>query len=293
MWEHSWLRVARRRLRPGTRAQLERDLAGRGDRAEFEVDADTVRLPASYVLRLALVDALAGLDLPEALAPVVARLPECFVNDNTAPEVLSTHIVGGRSSGGLGAAVARENAQRFLLVQLLAAYANRRFGLDDSGQRLQVYGAPNPPPRLKQLSRLLPADFYRELFMNPCLAGFADGAAKRGYMRLCHGTLSRSRQHAHAPGRRRHRRREGGRAAVCGASLLNNGVHLSLGSNHLSAAFAATGQAAAEKCLGDLAAKLVEHFLPLFAGLYCAAPGAADGLRAARRSRARLPAERG
>lgn len=46
---------------------LERDLAGRADRAEFEIDADTLRLPASYVLRLALVDALAGLDLPEAL----------------------------------------------------------------------------------------------------------------------------------------------------------------------------------------------------------------------------------
>ena len=273
VWEHSWLRVTHRRLHPRTRAQLERDLAGRGDRSEFEVDADTLRLPASYVLRLALVDALAGLDLPAALAPVVARLPECLVNDNTAPELLSTHIVGGRGPGGLGAAVARENAQRFLLVQLLAAYANQRFGLEDSGQRLNVYGAPNPPPRLRQLSRLLPADFYRELFMNPCLSGFADGAAKRDYMRLCHSTLSRSRQHAHA---RLVGAGIGGAKVVerlvCDTSLLNNGVHLSLGSNHLSAAFAATGGAAAEKYLGDLAAKLVEHFLPLFAGLYSAAP---------------------
>ncbi len=272
VWEHSWLRVARRRLHPHSRALLERDLAGRSDRAEFEPDADTLRLPASYVLRLALVDALAGLDLPAALVPVVARLPECLVNDNTAPEVLSTHIVGGRGPGGLGAAVARENAQRFLLVQLLAAYANQRFGLDDSGQRLSVYGAPNPPPRLRQLSRLVPADFYRELFMNPCLAGFADGVAKRDYMRLCHATLSRSRQHAHA--RLIGAGVTGAKVVerlVCDTSLLNNGVHLSLGSNHLSTAFAAGG-AAAEKYLGDLVAKIVEHFLPLFAGLYSAAP---------------------
>jgi hypothetical protein len=272
-WEHSWLRVPRRRLGAAARALLERELAGRADRADFECGPDTLRLPASYVLRLALADALAGLELPAAFVPVAERVLGCFLNDNTAPEILSTHIVGARSDAPLGSAVAGENAQRFLLVQLLAGYANRRFGLDDSGQTLRVYGAPNPPARLKELSRLLPADFYRELFMNPCLAGFRDGAAKRGYMHLCHATLSRSRQHAQTrligAGLARTRVVE---RLVCDTSLLNNGTHLSLGSRRLGAAFAAPDGARAEKYLGDLAAKLIEHFLPLFVGLYSAAP---------------------
>lgn len=271
-WSHSWLRIDRGRLSPLTRAQLERDLAGRGDRDEFE-HGDQLRLPASYVLRLALTDVLAGLDLPPALAAVGGQLLGCFVNDNTAPEILSTHIVDAGHDEDLGAAVASENAQRFLLVQLLAAYANRQFGLEETGQHFMVYGAPNPPARLRQLSKLLPADRYRDLLMNPCLAGFGDGQHKRRYMQLCHETLSRSRQHAHA-------RQTGagiGRASVverlvCDTSLLNNGTHLSLGSRALSRAFAAPGGDVAEKYLGDLAAKIIEHFLPLFVGLYSAAP---------------------
>jgi hypothetical protein len=273
VWEHSWLRLARARLHPRARELLERELAGRRDRAEFEIDADTLRLPASHVLRLALADAHARLALPAALAPVAERMLGCFLNDNTAPEVLSTHIVSARAGRGLGTAVAHENAQRFLLVQLLAAYANSHFGLEAGNQTLQVYGAPNPPARLRQLSRLLPADFYRELFMNPCLAGFSDGVAKRGYMHLCHATLSRSRQHAHARLIGAGIARAGGvERLVCDTSLLNNGTHLSLGSRQLSNAFDSTGGAVAEKYLGDLAAKLVEHFLPLFVGLYSAAP---------------------
>jgi hypothetical protein len=272
-WEHSWLRIPRTGLHARALALLERELAGRRDRAEFEIGADTLRLPASYVLRLALADALARLELPAALAPLAERLLGCFLNDNTAPEVISTHIVAARPGRGLGAAVAQENAQRFLLTQLLAAYANRRFGLEESGQTLSVYGAPNPPVRLKQLSRLVPADFYRELFMNPCLAGFQDGAAKRAYMHLCHQTLSRSRQHAQA-------RLIGSGIArahvverlVCDTSLLNNGTHLSLGSRRLTQAFGAPEGAVAEKYLGDLVAKITEHFLPLFVGLYSAAP---------------------
>lgn len=272
VWEHSWLRIDRTRLHAQARAQLDRDLAGRTDRGDFELDKDSVRLPASYVLKLALTDACGELRWPTQLASAAARVGECFLNDNTAPEIISSHIVSGRD-GHLGQSVAHENAQRFLLVQLLGAYANRRFGLDDGNQSLTVYGAPNPPARLKQLSRLLPADYYRELFMNPCLAGFQDGVAKRGYMHLCHETLSRSRQHARA------RLVAAGIARsavveplVCDTSLLNNGTHLSLGSRLLSRAYAVPGAAAAEKYLGDLAAKIIEHFLPLFVGLYSAAP---------------------
>ena len=171
-------------------------------------------------------------------------------------------------------AVARENAQRFLLTQLLVAYANNKFHLGEQGQELQVYAAPNPPVRLRALGRLLPADAYRELFMNPCLSGFTDGVAKRSYMHLCHETLSRSRMHAGA------RLTEAGigrpqvvGSFVCDTSLLNNGTHLSLGSRRLTEYFGAQPAAAGEeKYLGDLASKVVEHFLPLFVGLYSAAP---------------------
>ncbi|HCU54435.1 MAG TPA: hypothetical protein DIC36_09245 [Gammaproteobacteria bacterium] len=269
-WEYSWLQIARDRLQPSARAQLEHDLAGRVDRADFVVDSINVRIPPSYVLKLALIDACHG--LPEPVTDVVHQVAACFLNDNTAPEIISTHVVSG-GSAGLGEAVARENAQRFLLTQLLTAYANERFGLAENGQTLTVYGAPNPPQRLKTLSRLLPGDYYRELFMNPCLAGFTDGAAKRNYMHLCHETLSRSRQHAQArltaAGFRRPRVVE---RLVCDTSLLNNGTHLSLGSRALGTAYAAPENATAEKYLGDAASKVIEHFLPLFVGLYSGAP---------------------
>lgn len=272
-WEHSWLRIARHTLNDAGRAMLEADLAGRRDRRDFELQGEGVRAPASYVLKLALADMLGHPMYPERVRRIGQRVLGCFLNDNTAPEIISTHIVGSGAIG-LGRAVARENAQRFLLTQLLVAYANEKFQLNDQGQTLQVYAAPNPPVRLRSLGRLLPADAYRELFMNPCLSGFSDGAAKRSYMHLCHETLSHSRMHAGA------RLAEAGIARsqvlgsfVCDTSLLNNGTHLSLGSRRLSEYFGAQPSAAGEeKYLGDLASKIVEHFLPLFVGLYSAAP---------------------
>jgi hypothetical protein len=59
---------------------------------------------------------------------------------------------------------------------------------------------------------------------------------------------------------------------VCDTSLLNNSTHLSLGSRALGAACDSPSGALAEKYLGDLASKIMEHFLPLFVGLYSAAP---------------------
>lgn len=274
-WEHSWLRIGRDTLGEGAKAVLMLDVSGRRDRADFEPGADCLRIPASYVLRLALADVLGAEQLLPGRALLTGRrVLGCFLNDNTAPEIVSTHIVAGRD--GLGRAVAHENAQRFLLTQLLAAYANSKFRLRERGQELRIYPAPNPPARLRRLSRLLPADAYRDLLMNPCLAGFADGAAKRSYMHLCHETLSRSRVHADA------HLVEAGiakpsvvQSLVCDTSLLNNGTHLSLGSRRLGGYFAAQAPGAAaseEKYLGDLATKIVEHFLPLFVGLYSAAP---------------------
>lgn len=272
-WEYSWVRIKRNTLSDAGRAMLEADLAGRDDRNDFELCGEVLRAPASYVLKLALADVLGSSTFPENVQRIGRRILDCFLNDNTAPEIISTHIVGS-GDAGLGRAVARENAQRFLLTQLLVAYANKKFQLIDEGQALQVYAGPNPPTRLRSLGRLLPADTYRELFMNPCLSGFSDGAAKRSYMHLCHETLSHSRMHAGA------RLTEAGIARpqvlgsfVCDTSLLNNGTHLSLGSRRLTEYFGAQPSAAGEeKYLGDLASKIVEHFLPLFVGLYSAAP---------------------
>lgn len=276
VWEYSWVRIPRQALSRAARAVLEIDLAGRSDRADFETHGGMLRAPASYVLKLALADVLATGDFPERALASGQRVLGCFLNDNTAPEIISTHIVGGGGEAGLGRAVAGENAERFLLTQLLAAYTNARFRLAEHGQELLVYAAPNPPPRLRALGRLLPSDTYRELFMNPCLSGFQDGVAKRSYMHLCHETLSRSRMHAGA-----HLTEAGiGRprtvgSFVCDTSLLNNGTHLSLGSRRLTGYFGALAPASAageEKYLGDLASKIIEHFLPLFVGLYSAAP---------------------
>jgi hypothetical protein len=275
VWEHSWLRIGRDTLGGGARVLLALEVAGRSDRADFESNAAELRVPASYLLRLALADVLgAERLLPGRVLTTGRRVLDCFLNDNTAPEIVSTHIVSG--AAGLGRAVARENAQRFLLTQLLVAYANDKFRLRERGQELSVYPAPNPPARLRRLSRLLPADAYRDLLMNPCLAGFSDGVAKRSYMHLCHETLSRSRVHANA-----HLVESGiarpwvVQSLVCDTSLLNNGTHLSLGSCQLGdylAAQPSTVAVSEEKYLGDLASKIIEHFLPLFVGLYSAAP---------------------
>jgi hypothetical protein len=275
-WEHSWLRIPHAALSTAARVTLSCDLAGRRDREDFQVDQDSVRVPASYVLKLALADMLGARDLPGRVLLAGQRALGCFLNDNTAPEIISTHIVSGQHGEAPGKAVARENAQRFLLIQLLVAYANEKFGLRACGQELSIYAAPNPPARLKGLSRLLPADAYRDLLMNPCLSGFQDGASKRTYMHVCHETLSHSRMHAGA------RLMEAGimkphvvERMVCDTSLLNNGTHLSLGSLRLGEYLRARPQQSAvaeEKYLGDLATKIVEHFLPLFVGLYSAAP---------------------
>lgn len=276
-WEHSWLRIPRAALNAAARVTLISDLDGRHDREDFHVDHDSIRLPASYLLKLALTDVL-GTEklLPGASQRAGRRALGCFLNDNTAPEIISTHIVSGKDGEAPGKAVARENAQRFLLTQLLVAYANEQFGLRTSGQELSIYAAPNPPARLKDLSRLLPADAYRELLMNPCLSGFTDGAGKRTYMHVCHENLSRSRMHTGA------RLMEAGimkphvvERMVCDTSLLNNGTHLSIGSLRLGEYLRAQSKRSAvaeEKYLGDLATKIVEHFLPLFVGLYSAAP---------------------
>src|SRR5262249_41561223 len=119
--------------------------------------------------------------------------------------------------------------------------------------------------------------YYRELFMSPCLSGWDRGEDKRDYMSLCHQVLSRSHLNAVA------KLREAGIITrnlvvlpnTSNISLANNGIHISLGSRRLAERLqdpASGFTRQHEKCLGDLAIKIIEHFLPLFVGTYSAAP---------------------
>ena len=290
VWENSWVRFPRRRLSPFADAVLRHDLLAdkrrpeegpRGDACRFVLGSpagEELRLPVSYLIKLALADAVGGEpSMPETVLATGRRLMEHYLSDNTSPETFSFHVVPLDPAKGLGRALARETAKRFLLTQLLTFYANRQFGLDESGQEALVCFAPHPPVRQKELNGIISDAFYRELFMSPCLSGWDQGEKKHRYMHLCHQVLSRSQLHAVA------KLREAGiivnnlvvLPGVSNTSLANNGTHVSLGSRRLSALLADPTSgfgAVEEKYVGDLAIKAVEHFLPLFVGTWSAAP---------------------
>src|SRR5215475_317127 len=290
VWENSWVRFPLATLSEFARQTFQSDLMAdkrdhrRGLRADIdrfivrEHGETLIRVPVSYLLKLALAEVLGSQpDLPQAISSTGVRVMSHFLNDNTSPETFSFQITLLRPENGLGLSLAREKAKRFLLSQLLVMYATRRLGLQASGQRAMIYFAPHPPVRQKQLNDSISDAFYRELFMSPCLSGWDDGESKHAYMNLCHEALSRSQLNAVA------KLREAGIIAnnlvvlpcVSNISLANNGSHISLGSRKLTEAMrygAPAFGAAEEKSIGDLAIKIVEHFLPLFVGAYSAAP---------------------
>lgn len=288
VWENSWVRFPRRMLSPFADRIFTTDLKANkadplsGERSDagrfvFLKDGEQwLRLPVSYLIKLALADAgdAGGHPLIRATAE---RLLGHFLNDNTSPETFSFHVVHLTPENGMGKEIAREKAIRYLLTQLLVMYANAAFDLSDNGQRAMVYLAPHPPVRQKELNGLIADSFYRELFMSPCLSGWDRGEEKHRYMHLCHQVLSRSRLNTVA------KLRDAGiiqnnlvvLPSISDMSLANNGTHLSLGSLRLGAALddPSTGFTRHhEKYLGDLAIKATEHFLPLFVGTYTAAP---------------------
>ncbi|MDO3376630.1 hypothetical protein [Geoalkalibacter halelectricus] len=290
VWENSWVRFPHRSLSTLAADVLAEDLRAdkaspqtglRADAARFFLEhrgEPWVRVPVSYLLKLALADALDNLPAgASSLRAIGLGLLGHFLNDNTSPETFSFHVSSLRQAGNPGHPVARETAQRFLLTQLLIAYANQRFELKKNGQCAQVYFAPHPPVRQKELNDIISDSFYRELFMSPCLSGWDQGEKKHGYMHLCHQVLSRSQLTAVA------KLREAGIISnnlvvlrgVSNISLANNGTHVSLGSRILSAwqrqNIPGFGRAE-EKAVGDLVIKIFEHFLPLFVGTYSAAP---------------------
>ncbi|WP_316348340.1 hypothetical protein [Desulfuromonas acetoxidans] len=291
VWENSWVRFNRSVLSRYAQQVLERDfladkshpeLGNRSDLHRFcftdEQGEQKLRLPLSYLVKLSLAD-LIGIQpyLHQDLRVTAEGLLNHYLNDNTSPETFSFHVVGLTADNGQGKALAHETAKRFLLTQLLTEYANEQFGLTASGQQAQIYCAPHPPQRQKQLNEMIPDAFYRELYMSPCLSGWDKGEEKHQYMHLCHQVLSRSQLNAVA------KLREAGIITnnlvvlpnMSNISLANNGSHISLGSRRLTAHMKGERGlfgADEEKYCGDLAIKIQEHFLPLFAANFSAAP---------------------
>ncbi len=290
IWENSWVRIPLRTLNPLSRRVFDLDLRrdkgergtlNRSDARRFRIQErgePGIRIPVSYLLKLALADAIGGSAAwADAARKPGQRIYACFTNDNTSPETCSFHITRLTPANGSGAPLARETAKRALFCQLLVQYANEAFELKKGGQRVVLFESPLPPVRQRSLNEVISDSFYRELFVSPCLSGWDRGEEKRDYMALCHRTLSIS--HLNAVGKLQ----EAGIITrnlvvlpnTSNVSLSNNGVHVSLGSGRLTE-FLAAGSGKhtpeSEKLLGDLVIKVVEHFLPLFTQTYSAAP---------------------
>ncbi len=289
VWENSWVRLPVSSLNEGARQVLDADLLadkcdpGCGQRRDVHRfycrmgGEKALRVPISYLLKLALADVSTATDAPALVAETGSSLLNHFLNDNTSPEVTSFSPVVMSPETGMGQALVRESSRRYMLSQLLVQYANRKFGLKASHQEALLYASPQPPLRQKRLNELVSDAFYRELFMSPCLSGWDCGEEKHAYMALCHQVLSRSQLNAVA------KLKEAGIITnnlivlpnTSNTCLANNGTHISLGSQKLGSLMADAGSGfgpAEEKSLGDLTLKIMEHFLPLFVGTYSAAP---------------------
>ena len=290
VWENSWVRFPARLLSRIARETFEADLLAdkqsphkgkRTDANQFSVEhrgETMVRVPISYLIKLSIAELVGSQPgLPKMIANTGLGLMPRFLSDNTSPETLSLYVVPLRASGGLGKALARETAKRFLLSQLLINFANNKLELAATGQKALIYFSPHPPVRQQQLNDCISDTFYRELFMSPCLSGWDHGEEKHAYMHLCHQVLSRSQLNAVA------KLQEAGIIAnnlvvlpnLSSTSAANNGIHVSLGSRSLTDAMRnnpGVMTAAREKKNGDLVIKVMEHFLPLFVNTYSASP---------------------
>jgi len=290
IWENSWVRFPYLLLNDLSKKIFEEDLLAnktlpeggfRKDRDQFFIkqgSALLVRIPISYLLKLSLVDMVGTFpNHLESLRETGLRLANHYLNDNSSPETFSFHVIRKNKQFGVSMGIVRETAKRFLFTHLLLQYANEHFRLTECGQTAMAFFSPHPPMRQKKLNECISDSFYRQLFMSPCLSGWNQGEKKHRYMELCHEVLSRS----HLNGVMK--MREAGVILnnlmvlphTSNISLANNGTHISLGSRKLSNAMADSSSGFTrkhEKYMGDLAAKIVEHFLPLFVGTYSAAP---------------------
>jgi hypothetical protein len=289
IWENSWVRLPRHSLSSYAEAVFQGDLKAdkcqtdskiRSDACNFFLKVngqDFLRLPVSYLLKLALADAISRGKVHPRIRTTGQMAMVHFLSDNTSPETTSFYPVMARNPEDGNQGIAQETALRYLLSQLLLQYANLQFKLTAGGQRAALYFAPHPPVRQKKLNNLISDSFYRTLFMSPCLSGWKDGEAKHRYMHLCHTLLSRS--HLNAVIKLKEACIVSNNLIVLpntsNISLANNGTHISMGSRKLTAFLADSNSGFGpleEKYYGDLAIKIVEHFLSLFVGTYSAAP---------------------
>ena len=290
IWENSWVRFPRRCLSPFADQVFENDLKSDKSRPDspqrsdagrfviFQQQEEFLRIPMSYLLKLALADVISSSpSMPAVLRNTGERLLRHFLNDNTSPETYSFQPVILTQNGPAGYDIAAETLKRYLLTHLLICHANTSFDLAACGQKAEIYFAPHPPVRQKRLNDLISDSFYRELFISPCLSGWDHGQIKHAYMELCHQVLSRSQLNAIV------KLRDAGilnsnlvvLPNISNTCLANNGTHISLGSIRLASCLKDTSSgftALEEKYVGDLAVKIMEHFLPLFVGTYSAAP---------------------
>ena len=290
IWENSFVQFERKNLNPFAQSVLKRDLLAdknnknsgqRDDVQKFVFNKngeEFIRIPVSYLLKLALADIIGSRNnIPRIIHRTGYRLMNCFTNDNTSPETHSFHIMSLTPETGMGRVVAKEKALRYLFSQLLIMYANKKFGLIESGQEVMVYLSPHTSIRQKRLNDIISDSFYRELFMNPCLSGWNEGKTKHSYMHLCHEVLSRSQLNGVA------KLRDAGIIInnlvvlpnISNASLANNGTHVSMGSQMLLRMLSDPTSGFThvhEKYVNDLVVKIVEHFLPLFVCIYSASP---------------------
>lgn len=289
VWENSWVRMPRAELSVYADQVLERDLLAdknqingpkRSDAPRFSTrqnGEEFLKFPVSYLLKLSLAEVISSPDTHPMIRVIGERLLKHFLNDNTSPETFSFHPVPFDKQTRLGEAVAAETLKRYMLCQCLIMYANRKFRLCENGQKAVIFFMPRPSLRQQRLNTMVSDSFYRELFMNPCLSGWNRGEEKHRYMFLCHNVLSRSHLNTVA------KLRECGIVTrnlivlpnVSNISLANNGTHVSLGSLKLSRLLSDVTSPLNrhhEKYMGDLAVKIIEHFLPLFVGTYSADP---------------------
>lgn len=292
VWENSWVRIDKERLGSLASHVFATDLLAdkrhphgpqRSDSQRFffqQKGRAHIRVPISYLLKLAFAEILDQDWLPNQLKSSGNALFHHFQSDNTSPEILSFTIPSARA-GSIGRLAARETARTFLITQLLSQFANSHYGLLESGQKAIIYNAPHAPHRQKRLNDLVPDGYYRHLFMSPCLSGWDRGEEKHAYMALCHRTLSRSQLNTIS------KLKDAGILTnnlvvlpnTSNTCLANNGTHVSLGSTTLTRLAADAGSSfnpGIEKYVGDLVIKIVEHFLPLFVNTYTAAPYRVD-----------------
>ena len=209
VWENSWVRFPLEYLNNQSLQVFNYDLKSDKQEADSQQRSDSnsflfmqddqpwVRVPISYLVKLSLADILAEkFELPEQIRTQGMKLLENFSNDNTSPETHSFKVLNLEKNKGLGFQLSRETSHRFLFTHLLTEYANKQFGLEQSQQKALIFFSPHPPVRQKQLNECISDNFYRELFMSPCLSGWDKGEEKHAYMALCHQVLSRSHLNA-------------------------------------------------------------------------------------------------